>query len=62
MESRGITQLAVARHVGLSQGQLSRLLSGDRRWDLDQLSTVCTYLGTRASDLIAVAEEGISGQ
>lgn len=50
-------QVDVAAAGGLSQSQLSRCLSGERRWDLDQFSKVCRYLGTCASDLLSVAEE-----
>lgn len=57
MDDNGRKQSVVATAVGMSQPQLSRCLGGLRRWDLDQLSAVCRYLGTRASDVIAVAED-----
>lgn len=59
MESRGVSQVQVAAAIGVSQPVISRSLSGIRRWNLDQLAAVCAFLGTKASDVIAVAEETI---
>lgn len=59
VDARGVTQTEIAAASGMSQSTLSRSLSGLRRWDLDQLAAVCRYLGTKASDVIAVAEEEI---
>lgn len=52
-----MSQEVVAGAAGMSQPTLSRCLSGLRSWDLDQLARVCEFLGTRASDVIAVAED-----
>lgn len=57
MLAQGLSQSRVAAGAGISQPQLSRLLSGSRDWELDVLSSVCQVLGTRASDIIAVAED-----
>lgn len=59
MLARGLTQTKVAASVGISQPQLSRCLSGKTSWDLDELDAVCKYLGTRASDVVAVAEDSV---
>lgn len=59
MEARGVSQLQVAEAIGMSQPTISRCLAGIRRWDLDQLAAVCSFLGTKASDVIAVAEDTI---
>lgn len=57
--ARGVSQETVANAGGMSQPTLSRCLSGQRSWDLDQLEAVCRFLGTRASDVIAVAEDTV---
>lgn len=57
IKAQKLTQKTVAAHAGISQPQLSRLLSGARDWDVDTLSAVCEALGTRASDMLAVAED-----
>lgn len=60
MKSRGLSQIQIAAQVGLSQPTLSRCLTGNRRWNLDQLAAVCVLLGTRASDVLAVAEDTLA--
>lgn len=59
MESSGVSQMQVAAAIGVSQSVISRSLTGIRRWNLDQFAAVCMFLGTKASDVIAVAEDTI---
>lgn len=59
MRARGVSQTTLANQVGLSQPQLSRYLSGKRDWKLSLLVAVCDFLGTRASDVISVAEDTV---
>lgn len=57
MLAKGWTQMHLARLSGVPQSTLSKCLSGETTWNLDRFADVCTALGARASDLLAVAEE-----
>ena len=41
----GRTQTDLGKHLGLDKGQISRLISGERRVQLDEVEPMAKYLG-----------------
>lgn len=55
MEKRG-RQARVAEATGISQGQLSKYLSGQKSMTMGEFMAVCSALGLTASDVLSMAE------
>ncbi|MEV8269116.1 helix-turn-helix transcriptional regulator [Microbacterium oleivorans] len=55
--SGGFRQGTIARAAGLSASQLSRCLSGQKVFTLDQLDAVCQALGVSISDIVGHADQ-----
>ena len=53
---RGLSQNALAKKSGVSQGQISRIFTGKRDVSLSQLFSIAHALGKSASGLFAEAE------
>jgi DNA-binding helix-turn-helix protein len=53
---RGLSQNALAKKSGVSQGQISRIFTGKRDASLSQLFSIAHALGKSASGLFAEAE------
>lgn len=51
----GLSQTQLAEAVGVSQSQLSKLLSGDRAVTMTELTRMCKALDLRLSDVLARA-------
>ena len=47
VEASGETRYAIAKASGVSQGQLSRLVSGERAMTVDTIERLADYLGLR---------------
>ena len=52
-----LSQGALARLSGVSQGAICMNLKGDRRWSLDVLERLCPWLGLPLEDLIIIGRE-----
>lgn len=48
MELRGLTQTALAQATGIDQGNLSKLLSGERQFNAAQIRTLSQFFGVDA--------------
>ena len=55
-----ITQVELAERMGCTQSHLSRLLSGESRWNEDWIDSFSEALGITLSDLLLEAPEGFS--
>ncbi len=55
-----ITQVELAERMGCTQSHLSRLLSGESRWNEDWIDRFCEALGITLYDLLVEAPEGFS--
>ncbi|MHD0187314.1 helix-turn-helix domain-containing protein [Corynebacterium diphtheriae] len=53
----GMTQLDISRASGISQSQISRILSFDKELTVDQCDAICTALGICIETVIAEAQE-----
>lgn len=51
-----VKQADLAQRSGLSESQLSRLLSGKRAWSLDHMEAVATALNVSVVDLLSEAD------
>lgn len=47
LERQGLSQKGLARHLGLSHSQVSRLLSRQRKLQIDEIDKISLYLGTQ---------------
>ncbi len=45
LRQKGLSQAALARHLGLSDGAVSRISSGGRRIQADELVRISEFLG-----------------
>lgn len=52
MEQRSITQEELGRLVGLAQPAVSKRLSGERRWQVDELVALSRAWGVSVDELI----------
>lgn len=59
LRSRGVPQSAVAAAADMSASQLSRTLSGQKVFTLDQLDAVCTALGVDVTAVISEADSTV---
>jgi len=65
MKRRGVAQIAIAELLGYQPAQVSNLLSGKRRWKLDELERVLRFLDMdfsatmqRAANVVALNDHG----
>jgi DNA-binding Xre family transcriptional regulator len=58
MVRRQVTGVTLAQALGKSQAYVSRRLSGDTAFDVDDLETIAATLGVKVADLIGHAERG----
>ena len=52
---RRIQQTAVAERLRLNQASVSRRLTGDTPWDINELADVADLMGLRVADLVVDA-------
>lgn len=45
--------------LGVSSGQVSRMLRGLKHWDVDQLDRACEFLGTSIEQVLIDAEKAL---
>jgi transcriptional regulator with XRE-family HTH domain len=62
MARRRISQSRLAQQVGLTQSALSRRLTGDIAFDLDEIERIAIALGVDPRDLIQPGKGGITGR
>lgn len=53
---RRIQQTEVAARLGIVQASVSRRLTGDTPWDINELAEVADLIGVRVADLVADAD------
>lgn len=53
LEERGMSGRALSRATGIPQKSLSRKLSGETAFDLDDLTPVADALGVKVSELLS---------
>ncbi len=56
----GLKQAEIAQRIGLSQSDVSKYESGERRLDILELRAICSALNITLSDFIARLEEEIA--
>jgi transcriptional regulator with XRE-family HTH domain len=59
-EKAGITQMQLAKKLGLTQSFVSKIERGDRRLDIVQLRTVCRVLGISLLEFVKQFEEELA--
>lgn len=59
---RGLKQKDLELPLGVSKGQVSRLLKGLKHWDIEQLDNVCAFLGVSVLEVISEAESALVGR
>lgn len=52
MARRRIPQIALAKHLGMSQAAVSRRLNGVTAFDVDELTSLAAWLGVPAASLL----------
>lgn len=57
MRRQGISQMQLARHLGIAQTAISKRLRGQRSWSVSDLQITAGVLGVTIADLVADAEE-----
>ncbi len=55
-EKAGITQVQLAKKLGLTQSFVSKIERGDRRLDIVQLRTVCKLFGLTLGEFVEQLE------
>ena len=50
---RRLSQSDLAAHLGVSQTAISKRLSGEVAWDINELSTVAAFFGLTVEQLVA---------
>jgi len=60
MVERKTTLAEACQVIGVSEGQLSKMLHGQRRMDVEQLDQLCTFLDLDAADTLRGAKSGAS--
>ncbi|MBF4625835.1 helix-turn-helix transcriptional regulator [Clavibacter sp. VKM Ac-2872] len=58
MVDRAVSLAEAARAVDVSEGQLSRMLHGKRRMDVEQLDVLCRFLEVDAVETLRAAKTG----
>jgi transcriptional regulator with XRE-family HTH domain len=58
----GLSQVELARRLGVSQSFVTKMESGDRRLDVIQLRTVCRVLGTDLISFLTRLEARLAGR
>lgn len=58
----GIEQQELARAMSISRPQMSRMLSGAKHWDIDQLDAACRFLGIDLYETIREAERTVANR
>ena len=56
----GVRQKAVAAHLGMSQGALSRRITGASPFTLDELARVAGFLGVPLTALLPSTDERVA--
>lgn len=56
LAERAVTQSAVAEAAGMSEAQLSRILSGVKTARFSEIAALCDALGLRLSDVVRAVE------
>ena len=56
LEKDGVKQKHFAQNIGMSQELLARKINGFRKFNLDDLRTVCVFFGIKMSTLFREAE------
>lgn len=56
---RGLEQQELAAAVGISRSQISRMLAGNKHWDVDQLGAACDFLGLDVLDVLREATSAV---
>lgn len=60
-EGRGMPQSELTHHLGISQGTLSRIESGERTPSIDLMLRVCRALDITPNDLLLPEKEAFNG-
>lgn len=61
LEAHNVSGYALSKATGMPQSSISRKLSGQAPFDLDDVQKVCGVLGVDEADLIAWAKRGMRG-
>lgn len=62
MVRRGVEQQVLAASVGVSPAQMSRMLSGGKHWDIDQLFRATAFLGADFNAVVDDAERTVAAR
>jgi transcriptional regulator with XRE-family HTH domain len=60
-EKASITQVELAKKLGLTQSFVSKIERGDRRLDVVQLRTLCRIFGLSLLDFVKALEAELAG-
>ncbi len=60
-ERAGITQVELAKRIGLTQSQVSKIERGESRLDLVQVRTVCRVIGLTLIEFVKALEAELPG-
>ena len=52
---KGIRQVDIARHMGMSEGSVSNWIKGTNSIDIENLAEVCSFLGVSLDQIYGVA-------
>jgi transcriptional regulator with XRE-family HTH domain len=61
-EAAGLSQVELAKKIGVSQSFLTKMERGDRRLDIIQLRTICQKLGMTLPAFVRQLEEVLKGK
>lgn len=56
-EDSGLTQIELAKALGVTQSYVSKIERGERMVDVVQLRTICISLGTTLSKFVSLLEK-----
>lgn len=59
---KGLTQVDLAKRLGITQSVVSKVERGERRLDVIELRKWCRALETPLADFVAVLEDRLSGK
>lgn len=62
LEDREVTQTALAKHLGVTQGTVSRWLRGTFNISLPTLERIAEYFGTTAAEMVLEAKPQVRGE
>jgi len=59
---KSVEQQELAKAVGVSRPQMSRMLGGGKHWDIDQLGAACRFLEIDLYETLREAERAVSSR